>query len=98
MGRPAARQGDQQSGHECYPPTMCIRGSSNVKTNGRQAMIMGSMFMPHACPLTSPHPVSSGMGSTKVLINKRPANRLGDMMMCSFMARVMMGSSNVLIG
>lgn len=96
MGRPAARVGDMQSGHGCFPPTNAIKGSTNVRINGKPAMIVGGQYAPHCCPKPGCHPVVQASGSGSVRINGRPASRLGDRTGCG--GATITGSSNVLIG
>lgn len=96
MGRPAARVGDMQSGHDCFPPTNAILGSPNVKINGMPAMLVGGQYAPHCCPKKGCHPVIQSTGSGTVKINGRPAARLGDSVACG--AATISGSGNVLIG
>ncbi len=96
MGKPAGRLGDQHSGHGCFPPTPCVSASPNVLTNKRGAMIVGSMFVTHCCPKKGCHPPVLASGSSSVIINGRPAGRIGDNTGCG--ATVVSGSSNVIIG
>lgn len=95
-GKPAGRIGDVQSGHGCFPPTNCISGSGNVKTNKKPAMRVGDKFVTHCCPKKGCHPPVLASGSSSVKINGRPAGRLGDPCGCG--GKVMVGSGNVLIG
>lgn len=88
------RQGDLHSGHKCFPPTPGMKGSSNVLTNGRQTMVVGSQFKPHGC--RKPHPVIVATGYGKVLVNGKPICRIGSKTAC--LATVVMGSGNVLVG
>lgn len=94
MGQPAVRFGDMHSGHQCFPPTTAIQGSTDVKINGLAAVRTGDQFVTHACG--KPHPVYAGQGSTTVMINNLPAMRVGDPTQCT--AVIITGSSNVLIG
>lgn len=96
MGRPAARQGDMQSGHGCFPPTNAIMGSPNVKINGKMAMTIGGQYTVHCCPKKGCHPVVQSGGSGTVKINGKPASRLGDSVACG--GATISGSSNVMIG
>ena len=93
MGRPAARVGDTQVGHGCFPPTNAIVGSSNVFVNGRPAMNVGGQYAPHCCAKNGCHPVVQASGSGTVRINGRPAARLGDKCGCG--GSVITGSGNV---
>lgn len=94
-GKPAGRFGDIHSGHGCFAPTPCIKASTNVMTNKRGAMRVGDMFVVHCCGLSCHQPILA-QGSSKVIINGRPAGRMTDMVGCG--AKVMIGSTNVLIG
>lgn len=90
----AAKVGDIQSGHACYPPTPAISGVPSVLINGVPALTVGSNFVPHAC--SKPHAVKLGTGSSNVIIGGKPAGRLGDRTACGGI--VITGSANVLIG
>lgn len=94
-GKPAGRLGDVHSGHSCFPPSPCTKGSNNVSINGKPAMRVTDTFVPHCCG-PSCHTPYLGMGSSTVIINGLPAGRLGDTTTCG--ASVMVGSGNVLIG
>lgn len=96
MGKPAGRIGDNQSGHGCFGPSPCTSGSGNVITNKKPAMLVGSTFVPHCCPKKGCHPPVLAAGSSTVIINGRPAGRLGDPTGCG--ATVISGSGNVFIG
>lgn len=92
--KPVTRQGDIHSGHQCFPPTPAIKGSSNVITNGRQTMRVGDNFKPHGCP--KPHPVIASTGYSKVIVNGKHIVRISSKTACK--ATVVMGSPNVIVG
>jgi len=92
----AARLGDLDSGHLCFPPRTGITGSTNVFINGRPAHRMGDGWNLHCCPKKGCHPGVVSGGSSSVFINGLPAARLGDSTGCGGI--IAMGSSNVFIG
>lgn len=96
MGKPAARVGDLQSGHQCFPPSSAVVGSQNVKINGQNAMMVGGMYQTHCCPKKGCHPPIQSSGSSTVFINGVPASALGDSTTCGSVT--ISGSVNVLIG
>lgn len=96
MGKPASRLGDKHSGHGCFPPTACVKASSNVLVNSKGAMNVGSMFVTHCCPHNGCHPPVLAKGSSTVMVNGKPFGRIGDKTGCG--ASVMVGSSNVIVG
>jgi len=95
MAKGAARIGDITTGHDCHPPQVAIKGSRNVKINGRGALRLGDKFMPHCCGYTC-HPGFLAEGSGTVSINGIPAGRIQDSIMCG--GSVATASSDVLIG
>lgn len=46
-GSPIATQGQLSSGHEGFPPSISIQGSSTVRANGAGIMVSGDMYAPH---------------------------------------------------
>ncbi len=96
----AARLNDIGSGHDCFPETPIIEGSSDVIINGQPAARQGDAVLLHGCPCpNAPHGVHSrkiAEGSSTVLINGKPAVRIGDGINCGGV--IASGSGNVIIG
>lgn len=93
----AARLGDLSTGHGCFPPTACT-GSVASKTfiNGIPAQIQGSSYQVHICGKQI-HPTRlASSGSGTVMIEGKPAIRIGDSISCG--DTVAQGSGNTLIG
>ena len=78
----AARVGDSTS-----------HGVSNVLIGGMPAAVVGDM---HSCAIPQHPPSPFSLGSSKVLIAKRPALRMGDVAVCG--AAIILGATNVTIG
>lgn len=98
MSQPAARLGDQCTGHACYPARPSITASSDTFVNGIPALRVGDKYAVHCC-VTLPfdcHPgiVIAGSGST--FINNMPAARMGDMIDCG--SKIALGSSDTFVG
>ncbi|ACX87548.1 S-type Pyocin domain protein [Pectobacterium parmentieri WPP163] len=96
----AARLNDIGSGHDCFPETPIIEGSSDVIINGQPAARQGDAVLLHGCPCpNAPHGVHSrkiAEGSSTVIINGKPAARIGDGIHCGGV--IVSGSGNVIIG
>ncbi|MFC3025410.1 type VI secretion system PAAR protein [Vibrio zhugei] len=96
----AARVGDIDTGHGCFPPTSITAGSGDVFIDGIAAARVGDPLMLHACPCpTMPHGVhgrSIAAGSGTVKINGQPAARIGDAIDCG--GSIAVGSGTVIIG
>lgn len=96
----AARLNDIGSGHDCFPETPIIEGSSDVIINGQPAARQGDAVLLHGCPCSNaPHGVHSrkiAEGSSTVIINGKPAARIGDSINCG--GAITSGSGNVIIG
>ncbi|MGI8464474.1 type VI secretion system PAAR protein [Pectobacterium punjabense] len=96
----AARLNDIGSGHDCFPETPIIEGSSDVIINGQPAARQGDTVLLHGCPCpNAPHGVHSrkiAEGSSTVIINGKPAARIGDGINCGGV--IVSGSGNVIIG
>ena len=95
MSKPAGRIGDYSSGHGPFVPQPSSSGSANVKINGIGAMNIDSAFPIH-CVGPVCHPSKMAAGSATVMINGKPASRIGDSIDCG--ETLIMGSGNVLIG
>lgn len=90
------RIGDKTTGHDDWPPTECIEGSSNVFANGKPACIQGSHFAEHCDDDDNCHtPVAVG-GSSSIFINGKPAIRIGDKLSCG--DTIAEGSPDINIG
>lgn len=96
MGKPAARVGDMQSGHGCFPPTNAVKGTPRVLINGKPAMTVGGMYVSHCCPKAGCHPPTQASGSGTVRMGGSPSARIGDRIGCG--GSTITGSSNVLVG
>jgi uncharacterized Zn-binding protein involved in type VI secretion len=95
MARPAARDGDMDTGHGPFNPRTNIAKSPNVFINGKGAIRKGDAFAIH-CVGSSCHGGAAKKGSGTVFINGQDAMRIGDPIDCgSFIAQ---GSGNVFIG
>ncbi|MBN3181935.1 S-type pyocin domain-containing protein [Pectobacterium brasiliense] len=96
----AARLNDIGSGHDCFPETPIIEGSSDVIINGQPAARQGDAVLLHGCPCpNAPHGVHSrkiAEGSSTVIINGKNAARIGDGINCGGV--IISGSGNVIIG
>ena len=96
----AARLGDMDEGHECFPPTAIIAGSPDVLINNMPAVRKGDALFMDICPCPfMVHGVSPRMmdeGSATVLINNMPAVRVGDAVDTG--GAIGAGSPDVLIG
>lgn len=91
---PVARAGDMTN----HPGVLQVTGAvTRVLIGGMPAAVVGTM---HVCsiPSSPPHPPAPVIppGSTSVLIQGRPAARIGDATGCG--AQIITGASTVLIG
>lgn len=92
----AVKLGDMDTGHEGFPPTPVISGSTSVICEGRPMARKGDELMPHtSLPLVPPHPRSIKDGSSSVFIDGKPAARSGDAVSCG---GTLIGVSTVNIG
>lgn len=87
----AVRYADICSGHDCFPPRLCIQGSMNVFINGRPAHRYGDGWNQHTCVTT--HAGVMASGSSNVFVNGRALARVGDLISCGSVAAT--GSHNV---
>lgn len=84
------------TGHACFfPRPNSGPGSTTVRVNGLSCALTGDLFPVHVCD-KSAHPGALAGGSKKVIINGRPAGRVGDRVSCGSV--VAMGSGNVIVG
>ncbi len=83
------------SGHDGFPPTPIISGSSTVKIDGSSAARLGDALSPHDKPKHPSHPRSIASGSKTVKIDGISAARAGDTVSCG---GVLQGNSSVNIG
>ena len=91
----AARQGDTDTGHGCFPPRPNLAGSANVFINGLPAHCVGDAWAPHTCGLAI-HDSKLAAGSSTVFVNGKPLGRVGDAVACG--SAVASGSGNVFAG
>ena len=96
MSRPAARLGDICSGHVCWPPRNNYQGSPDKYVNNLPQHRLGDGWVVHCCPKRGCHPGVLASGSKSVLVNNRPAGRMGDAVSCGSV--VATGSFNYFIG
>ncbi|WGW01284.1 type VI secretion system PAAR protein [Vibrio sp. YMD68] len=87
--------GDIGSGHDGFPPTPIISGSSTVKIDGRAVARQGDPLEPHDKPKPPKHPRAIKEGSKTVIIDGKPAARVGDAISCG---GIIVGGSSVNIG
>ncbi|MCA2016723.1 type VI secretion system PAAR protein [Vibrio tritonius] len=96
----AARVGDIDTGHGCFPPTAITAGSGDVFIDGIAAARVGDPLQLHSCPCPkTPHGLhgrSVAAGSGTVKINGVAAARLGDAVDCG--GTIAVGSGTVIIG
>lgn len=95
MAKPAARLGDNCTGHKCFPPRPIIKASNNVNINGIKAARKGDQLAIHCCSGKC-HDGIIANGSRTVNINGRPAARITDQVNCG--SKIAQGSGNVFIG
>jgi uncharacterized Zn-binding protein involved in type VI secretion len=108
MASPAARTTDSISSHAPCGPGQCGIGSENVIIENKLAYRVGDRTFPHSYPVTTtdddgnttitcvPHVTVLTKGSSKVMVNNRPAGRIGDTHTCG--SFVTTGASKVIIG
>ncbi|MCY9829495.1 type VI secretion system PAAR protein [Vibrio chagasii] len=87
--------GDIGSGHDGFPPTPIMAGSSTVKIDGRAVARRGDPLEPHDKPKHPKHPRTIKEGSKTVMIDGKPAARVGDAISCG---GAIVGGSSVNIG
>lgn len=77
-----SRNGDFETGHDCwFPVTVIAPPKGNpVLVNKIQAARQGDITVPHNCGDKPPHPDKVVKGSLKVLVNKKQVARIGDPM------------------
>jgi uncharacterized Zn-binding protein involved in type VI secretion len=95
-GAGISRLGDFESGHDCWHPVKTITACKNVMINKVLACTIGDITSIHTCGKKPPHFDKIVKGSKKVLINKRPAARIGDSLTGG--AVMAQGSHSVLAG
>lgn len=98
MSKPAARVGDKSTGHDCWPPTTLVSGSSNVMANGVPVALIGSKWKPHTrkCKPKKTHTEVCVSGSSSVYVNGKPMCRVGDKLQHG--DTIASGSGNVYAG
>jgi len=85
-----SRLGDSAMGHEGFPPSPSIQGSSNVFVNSLPTARVTDSVAPH------PHPRNVLKGSSTVFVNSLAIARLGDAISCG--GFFIQGSGNVISG
>lgn len=94
LGRVGA---DFTTGHGSFGPVSFTTGSNSVFCNNMKCVVLGSMHPPHGCPSPqSTVPQYLTQGSSTVLIENKPAGRIGDMDSCPECLAT--GSGNVIVG
>ena len=92
----AARLGDNCSGHGCWPNRGIASAANKTFFNSKAAAREGDSFYHHTCPdIPETHGGSCGTGSPNVIIEGKPAYRIGDPVTCG--GTQAQGSSNVII-
>ena len=90
----AARLGDLDTGHGCFPPRPSVQGSPNVFVNFMPAHRQGDAWAVHCC--VSCHASALAQGSATVFANGLQFGRIGDPVACG--SQVATGSPNVFVG
>jgi uncharacterized Zn-binding protein involved in type VI secretion len=96
----AARTTDPITAHSPCGPGTCGMGSENVIIENKLAYRVSDKTFPHGIPQGTPpscvpHVTPLVKGSHNVLINNRPAGRVGDVHSCG--VTIVSGSSKVII-
>ncbi|WP_353959914.1 PAAR domain-containing protein [Aquisalimonas lutea] len=73
-----------------------MTASPDVFINGLSVVRLGDALVPHGCSTCSSHPRKVAEGAATVLINGRPASRVGDAVDCG--GELATGSPDVFIG
>lgn len=92
MTMPAARLGDQCTGHSCFPPRPNVQASPDVRVNGRGWHRVGDAWAVHCCGLSC-HGSALASGSQSVRANGIFVGRITDPVACG--SAVMTGSEDV---
>ncbi|AUR86073.1 PAAR motif protein [Vibrio phage 1.081.O._10N.286.52.C2] len=80
-----ARAGDSTTGHETYPPTTVVGGSSKVTAEGVGVLSKDNLIHVTHCNTVDPYDCHAGSAATysdKVFIEGSPAIRIGDTITC----------------
>lgn len=93
--RGITRLGDVSTGHGCHSPTVSVQASSNVLANSIGVVTVGDNYAPHTCG-NDVHADVASKGSSTVLVNGKPAMRIGDLL--SPAGFVAAGSHSVFVG
>lgn len=83
---------DKSKGHGCFPPTMPLTASSNVRANGIRVVREGDTYAAHRCKKKI-HSTRTAKSSSKVRVNGKRVHRTGDPISCGDTAGA--GSPNV---
>lgn len=101
---PLGRITDICSGHQCYPPSIAIEGSSNTLCNDLPIHRFGDAYMRHCCGKNSPtqtddcgHIPRTIYASPSVYVNDRKASHVGSITDCYPTNIMMTGSFNTWI-
>lgn len=89
------RLGDSCTGHDCHPPRVNTKASTDVFVNGIGAHRESDTWAVHCCG-TSCHSSVLDKGSSTVYVNGKQLARIGDPVACG--SAVAEGSSNVFAG
>lgn len=87
---PIGRVTDLNSGHECFPPTIAIEGSSNTMCNDLPIHRVSDSYMPHCCH--GCHVPHTAVASPSVYVNDLQASHIGSRTDCSPSNIMMTGS------
>lgn len=99
MKRGAARVGDMTSGHDGYPGTPIITGSSTMFCDGKGVACAGDICEDHDKPKVPNHtPVITG-GSSFFTVDGRPVAMVGSEVAgnCNSSANVIISGSDTLV-
>ena len=91
----ATRLGDKCTGHGAFPPRVNDEASEDVMINNKGAHRVGDHWVTH-CALIVCHDHNCEHGSSTVVINGKPAVRIGDEIGCGSI--VAEGSESVFFG
>lgn len=92
----AARKGDKDTGHGCWPPRPSTQGSETVFINNIPAHRQGDAYASHCCPKKGCHGSVLSKGCSSVFVDNKPQGRKGDPVACGGV--VAQGSPDVFIG
>lgn len=93
---PTHRQSDVCTGHGCWPPRPTGTYAATTYANNLKIHRLHDSYVVHCCPPPNCHGAIGTSGSSTVIVENKPARRIGDTVSCGGVAAV--GSPNVIIG